>query len=276
MPLGSPDDNIEKWLVQKDRLDFGPFSMVQIRAQIERGDILADHVLIDNDSGSRCRIREYPTLGSLAKSAHRRLEQARRAQAEQRSQKSEKKKSFFTTIIVTLVVATVLGGVAFYVVSRRDTTGGKLASREEEAEVDNFLKGVKIGGMKASVKKAVHRAPGSGAPRGAADDEFNNDMNLGDVTKGGSEGDQTLDDDQIQSTMMANYRKLIPCVVHSGVSEISMEFVVRGSGKVSAVKVNGQRGGALPGCILGRMQSFSFPKFNGGKTIASWSMSMGR
>ena len=33
--------------------------------------------------------------------------------------------------------------------------------------------------------------------------------------------------------------------------------------------------GALPGCMLSRMQSFNFPKFNGNKTIASWSMSMG-
>ena len=62
----------------------------------------------------------------------------------------------------------------------------------------------------------------------------------------------------------------------SGAREIAMDFVVRGNGKVSAVKVNGQRSGALPGCILGRMQSFNFPKFNGSKTIASWSMSMGR
>jgi hypothetical protein len=55
---------------------------------------------------------------------------------------------------------------------------------------------------------------------------------------------------------------------------VNIDFVVRGSGKVSAVKVNGQRGGPFPGCVLSRMQGFGFPKFNGTKTIASWSMSM--
>jgi hypothetical protein len=52
---------------------------------------------------------------------------------------------------------------------------------------------------------------------------------------------------------------------------MSLDFVVRGNGKVSAVKVNGQKG-AFASCILSRMPTF--PKFNGSKTIASWSMSM--
>jgi serine/threonine protein kinase len=281
---GSPEDNHERFLIHKDRLDFGPFSLTQIRAQIERGEILADHILVDNDSGARCRVKDYPGLGHLTKTAHRRLEQVRRAHAEKLSEKSEKKKSFATTIIITLVVAAVMAIVAFYVVSRRDQTGGRLASREEEAaeeaEIDSFLKGVKIGGMKASVRRGpAHRGAGgpsaSASASGGSAEDFNTDTNLGDVSKG-SGGDQTLDDDQIQSTMMSNYRKLIPCIVHTGVNEIAMEFVVRGTGKVSAVKVNGQRNGSLPACILGRMQGFNFPKFDGSKTIASWSMSMGR
>jgi hypothetical protein len=269
-----PEDNIEKWLVQKDRLDFGPFSMVQLRAQIERGEFLPEHVLMDNDAGTRCRIKDYPGLGDLAKHAHRRLEQARRAQAEQKSEKSEKKKSLFTAAIVGIVLLAVAGGITVYVVSRRDgTDGGRLASREEEAEIESFLKGVKIGGMKASVRRGGgHRTGGSNS--GGAAEDFNNDSNFGDASKGFAEGDQTLDDDQIQNTMMSNYRKLVPCIMSSGAREIAMEFVVRGNGKVSAVKVNGQRTGSLPGCVLGRMQSFSFPKFNGSKTIASWSMSM--
>ena len=92
-------------------------------------------------------------------------------------------------------------------------------------------------------------AQGGNLSGGSAED-FNNDANFGDVGKGFYQGDQTLDDDQIQSTMMANYRKLIPCIVHAPVSNIALEFAVRGNGKVSAVKVNGQRTGALPGCML--------------------------
>jgi len=279
LPVG-PEDNVEKWLIHKDNLDFGPFSMVQVRAQIERGEILADHLVIDNDTGAKTRVRDIPGLGAMAKHAGRRLEAARRAQAEQRSEKSEKKKSLFTGVVVTLVLLAVAAGVGIFLLTRHDTSGGHLASREEEAEIDNFLKGVKIDVSKAVVRRAPsggHHGPGGGNLSGGSADDFNNDSNFGDVGKGLNEGDQTLDDDQIQNTMMANYRKLIPCIVHSpGVTNIALEFAVRGNGKVSAVKVNGQRTGALPACMLGRMQSFNFPKFNGSKTIASWSMSMGR
>ena len=79
--------------------------------------------------------------------------------------------------------------------------------------------------------------------------------------------------------MTANYRSLVPCIMQErsrnpGLSTINLEFVIRGTGRVSAVKVNGQRGGSFPGCVLGKMQGFGFPKFNGGKTIAGWSMRM--
>ena len=102
-------------------------------------------------------------------------------------------------------------------------------------------------------------------------------MNIGDVTKSG--GEDTLDDGVIQRVMMGSYRSLVPCLMaekhkNPGLSDMSIDFVVRGTGKVSAVKVNGQRGGAFPSCVLGRMQSFNFPRFNGSKTIASWSMSL--
>ena len=273
------DENQERWLVQKDKLDFGPFSLAQIRAQIERGEILSEHLIVDSDSGERRKVKEFPGLGEFTKSAERRREQARRAHAEQAHETVEKRKSLVTIFIVGILVLGVLGGVAFYVLSRKASDGGKLASREEEAEVDAFLKDVKINFATAHVAKKGQasgpRHPGAGA---ANDSEFNNDMNIGDVTKAGG-GDETLDDDVIQKVMMGNYRSLVPCIMAErhktpGLSDISLDFVVRGTGKVSAVKVNGQRGGPFAGCVLGRMQSFGFPKFNGSKTIASWSMQM--
>lgn len=270
IPPPSPGDSVEKWLVQKDRLDFGPFSMLQIRAQIERGEIASEHILIDTDSGVRGQVKDHPVLGPMAKTIGRRIEQMRRAEAEHQSEKSEKRKTLVTATIVGVVLLLVGGGIGAYVLSRKDTSGGKLASRQEEAEVDKFLKGVKLGSMKASVRR--------GRRGGGPSDEFNNDANFGDASRGFAVGDQTLEDGQIQDVMMANYRKLVPCIMqakaHSpGLNDVSIDFVVRGNGRVSAVKANGQSG-PFASCLLGRMQSFNFPKFNGTKTIASWSMSM--
>ncbi|HVU52807.1 MAG TPA: protein kinase [Polyangia bacterium] len=274
---GAADDTQERWLIQKDKLDFGPFSLAQIRAQIERGEIAGEHMIVDSDTGARKKVKDFPALKEFTKVAERRLEQVRRAKAEHTHEATEKKKSVATLLIVGVALVAVGGGMALYLMSRKAAEGGQLASREEEAEVDSFLKDVKLDFQTAHVAR---RSSGGGhhASSGGAADEFNNDMNMGDVTAAGG-GDESLDDGVIQRVMMGNYRSLIPCLMaekhkNPGLSEMSLDFVVRGTGKVSAVKVNGQRGGGFSSCVLGRMQSFNFPKFHGSKTIASWSMSV--
>ncbi len=272
------DESQERWLVQKDRLDFGPFSMAQIRAQISRGEILSEHLLIDTESGSRQKIRDFPLLREFAKASERQLAQSRRAAAEQRQEKTDKRKSVFTVFFVATALAVVIGGIVLYVFTRKEGDDTKIASRTDDADIDAFLKDVKLSFQRATVAKrgssgGAHHA---GASAGA-DSEFNNDANFGDASKYGQvTGDETLDDGVIEDTMMHHYRGLVPCLMaerkhNPGLSQMSLDFVVRGNGKVSAVKVNGQKG-SFAGCVLGRMPTF--PKFNGTKTIASWSMSM--
>ncbi len=167
-----------------------------------------------------------------------------------------------------------MGGVVFFVWTRKAGDGTKLASRSEDAEIDAFLKDVKLSFQGAHVAKRGQRRRTSRRRRPTS--EFSNDSNFGDASKYASAGDETLDDGVIEETMMHHYRGLVPCLMaerkhNPGLSEMSLEFVVRGTGKVSAVKVNGQKGG-FASCVLARMPTF--PKFNGSKTIASWSMSM--
>ena len=80
---------------------------------------------------------------------------------------------------------------------------------------------------------------------------------------------------------MANYRKLVPCIMderrrNPGLSDMDLEFIV--TRHRQGLRREGQRPakGPFAGCVLGRMQSFNFPKYDGSKTIASWSMSLGR
>ena len=274
---GAVDDAQERWLVQKDKLDFGPFSMAQIRAQIERGEIIGEHVVVDSDTGARKKVKEFPQLRELAKTSERRIEQQRRAHAEIKHEKNEKVKSRFVFMVGGTLLLAMLAGVGYYVLSRKGADQTKLASREEEAEIDAFLKDVKLNFQTAKVAK---RAPGGGHKSGggvAGDGDFSNDANFGDASKYASAGDEVLDDGTIEEVMRSHYRGLVPCLMQErhknpSVREMSVDFVVRGTGKVSAVKVNGQKGGSFANCVLGRMPTF--PKFNGVKTIASWSMSM--
>ncbi len=271
------DDAQERWLIQKDKLDFGPFSLAQIRAQIERGEILGEHMIVDSDTGARKKVRDFAGLGELSKSSERRLEQNRRAHAEIHHEKSEKKRARATIMMFAVVLLAVVGGVGYYALTRKSADTATLASRSEEGEIDAFLKDVKLNFVSAKVTKRGSSGGHHSSGAAANDAEFNNDANFGDASKYASGGDDVLDDGVVSDVMGSHYRGLIPCLMqerhrNSSVSEMSVEFVIRGTGKVSAVKVNGQRGGAFASCVLGRMPTF--PKFNGSKTIASWSMSL--
>lgn len=277
---GAADDQQEHWLIQKDKLDFGPFSMAQVRALIAKGDFRGDHLIVDMDTGARKKIKDHAALKEFNKEAERRLEAIRRAQAEQVSETVEKKKSLATVFIVGGALALVGIVLTGYLLSRKSAQSEKLAAREDAADVDAFLKNVKVEFATVQVQRRVAGPRRPGAPRGGGDDPFSMDQNLGDLTQGGGGDDETLDAGVIQKVMVGHFRSLVPCVSaerrrNPGLSNIALDFVILGSGKVSAVKVNGQRQGGLPACIQGKMQSFGFPRFNGSKTVASWSFRMG-
>jgi serine/threonine-protein kinase len=273
---GAIDDAQERWLIQKDRLDFGPFSLAQIRAQIQRGEIIGEHMIVDSDTGARQKVKDFSPLRDFARHSERQIEQNRRAHAEIKHEKSEKAKRALTFTIATIALLAIAAGGGWYVLTRKAADKTTLAERSEDAEIDAFLKDVKLSFQKASTVKhgGGHRGGGGSV---AGDGDFSNDVNFGDASKHGSGGDELLDDQVIEEVMMKHYRGLVPCLMQErhknpGVSEMSVDFVVRGTGKVSAVKVNGQKGGSFANCVLGRMPTF--PKYNGNKTIASWSMSM--
>ena len=263
-------EEYERWLIQKDNLDFGPFSLAQVMAQMEKGVFTGDHFIVDADSGDRQKIKEHPQLAEFARGVERKLEAQRRTRAEAVHEHTERRKGRWTFAIIGIAVLVIAAGMTFYLKNRKAAVNDVLASRVSEADVDKFLNGVKV--EFAQPKHAGgggRRRPGGGIA-GRAED-FNNAMDYGDVTKDG--GDAILDEGTIDRVMRANYRKIVPCVMQGGVRTVELDFVVQPTGRVRAVQVNGQRSGAIPVCILNQMQSFGFPSYKGKNTIAGWSMS---
>jgi hypothetical protein len=79
--------------------------------------------------------------------------------------------------------------------------------------------------------------------------------------------------------MAQNFGTLTPCVLEekrrdTSLKEVQIEFLVKGSGAVSAVRTNGQRTGPLYDCMLAKMKQIKFPSFNGPQTRAGFSMSL--
>ena len=261
-------EEYERWLVQKDSLDFGPFSLAQVMAQMEKGIFGGEHFIVDADSGDRQKIKDHPQLAEFTRVVERKIESQRRTRAEQAHEHAERRKGRWFILIIGLALAVVGAGMWIYLKDRKAAVVDVLASRVSEADVDKFLNGVKV--EFAQPKRAASGRRVGGGVAGRAED-FTNDMNLGDVTQEGS--DAILDEGTVDRVMRANYRRLVPCAMAGGIRTVEIDFVIQPTGRVKAVQVNGQRRGAMPVCVLNQMQSFGFPSYKGKNTIANWSMS---
>jgi hypothetical protein len=263
-------EEYERWLVQKDSLDFGPFSLAQVMAQMEKGVFGGEHFIVDADSGDRQKIKDHPQLAEFTRVVERKLEAQRRTRAEQAHEHTERRKGRWFVAIVGLALLAVGGGLWFYLKNRKAAQDDVLASRVSESDIDRFLSGVKVEfAQPKRVGGGGRRAVGGGVA--GRPEDFANVMDYGDVTKEG--GDAILDEGTVDKVMRANYRKLVPCAIAAGIRTIELDFVIQPTGRVKAVRVNGQGKGAMPVCILSQMQSFGFPAYKGKNTIAGWSMS---
>jgi serine/threonine protein kinase len=261
-------EEYERWLIQKDNLDFGPFSLAQVMSQMDKGVFSGDNFIVDADSGDRQKIKDHPQLAEYCRVVERKLEAQRRTEAEQVHEHIERRKGRWTLAIFGIAILVVAGGLLFFLKGRKAAQEATLASRVSEADVDKFLKDVKI--EFAKPKRSGGSGHRGGGIAGRAED-FTNNMDLGDVSQGG--GDAILDEGTIDRVMRSNYRKLVPCAMQGGLRTVEIDFVVQPTGRIKAVQVNGQRKGGVPVCVLNQMQSFGFPSYKGKNTIASWSMS---
>ncbi|MEK6606885.1 MAG: protein kinase [Myxococcota bacterium] len=282
--LGSSDESAERWLVQRDRLDFGPFSLDALKKQIRADQFDAQHVIVDQATGERGRIGDHPLLTAFMAELAAERERKRRDEADRATHVAEKRG---TTVVWGTLLA--LGAAcAFAVVwwvSRAPDTKDAMVYRDRAAEIEGGLKAIDIAwkprakGAKRAARKGgagagASSAPGS-APTGA--DEFDSAVMLGDAEQAG--GDEQLSEDVIQDVMIKSFGLLKGCVLEErrrnrGLASVDMDFIVHGDGHVSAVRVNGERGGALHDCMLGQMKRVSFPKYDGPRTQAGFSMSL--
>src|SRR5262249_61122310 len=94
--------------------------------------------------------------------------------------------------VVLIAVLAVGAAGTWYVLTRKAADKTTIAERSEDAEIDAFLKEVKVSFAKVST---VKRGSGGGHHGGAGlagDGDFSNDANFGDASKHGPGGAETL------------------------------------------------------------------------------------
>jgi serine/threonine protein kinase len=262
----------ERWLVSKGKVDFGPYSFAHIKEGIQKDEILPGHILIDNETGQRSDVIDHPGLHDLVMEAAQKREDARRVNVEQHVEKHDKRRGFALYGFIGGGVA-ILGVVTFLVIKAVKKDSTKVVGKETA-----LLGGADLKGLKMTTVKRVNEKPGQrpSRPSGKPSDPGFDDSKTLDLN--GEGGEEQLDENQINDVIHRHGDSLGGCLLaeanRGGSSKADIEFIVQGNGKVSGVRVNGETGSALAGCIRGRMQSFQFPPFNGSRTKASFDMSL--
>jgi serine/threonine protein kinase len=265
-------DTTEKWLVQKGRLDYGPFSLADIVQQIKSHQIVAGNVMIDKDSGGRFNVEEHPILGPMVEEARFAKDTARRAEAEERHQSSAKTRgAMFFGVIAVGVIGLGIGTV--FLVKKLGSDEGKSASGVEA-----------VGGGKLDIKVSMPKAPpkvahkgggghhGGGHAGGAggnSSDTLTFDMSGDDDDDSGA----PLDMGTVYNVYSRKAGALVGCAQRNGVSDAAIAISIDGkSGRVTRVTVNGGTSGDLYNCLSNVLHSLQFPTTTAPRTRAEFNL----
>lgn len=265
------DEEHERWLIQKDNLDFGPYRLGDVKSQIETGQILGNHTIVDMDNGEKRDVKDHPLLRDLVRLSKERLDAEKMIVNEQEQSRSRRRRTLILGSSFLGLLIIVGGGVTAYVLRPRQTT--KIVYRDRDEEL---LKGIDIT-MKVDAPAKGEKHHG-GPRRSGGKNDYSDVTALGDATQAG--GNETLGQDVVQKVMSSNFGVLKGCVLEEkrrnpALRSVDMDFVIKGTtGRVSGVRVNGDTTSPLASCMFGKMQAVVFPKFNGAQTHASFSLAL--
>jgi hypothetical protein len=261
-------DTTEKWLISRNRMDFGPFSLADVIAQIERGECVAGHYIQDKDSGARTDVGEHPLLGPIVEASRQQRDDQRRAQAEIKEQSRDKKRG---AMLYGLIGLGVLGAAAaVYLILRsvqHDDGDHKIAT---VSTLDGASLKVKVSEPKKP--PAVHHKAAGQRPAGQPGNTGDRlTLDLSDD----SDETETLDMHAVYGVYSRYGGRLGGCLQSSGEHAANIGIIIDGpSGRVTWVKVNDKQAGGLYSCLSGALRGMQFPRIHGPRTRAEFDIAM--
>jgi hypothetical protein len=276
---GALSDTSEKWLVSKGRLDYGPFSLADVVAQIEKGDIVSGNIIMDKDTGARSDVGEHPLLGPMIDAARARMDDQRRAQAEVKVQSREKARGAMLYAVIGLGVAgAAVGGYFIINAVRHDDAKKEVAgiSKLDGAQLKVSVSLPKVPPAQHHASGGGHHTNNGGGPGGpggpgGANSSENMQLDLSDD----SDETETLGMDKVYAVYSTHGAQLGGCLQSTGASAANIGIIIDGpSGRVKWVKVNGQQSGGTYNCISRAMRGMQFPTIHGPRTRAEFDINL--
>ena len=269
------ENDAARWMVVKDNLDHGPFSGRELVQLLLKGEVLADHGLLNLDSGQRRKIKDAPEFAEFAEQFKMKKAAADHKVALAQSATREKRSFVAKGAILAAVVAAVGLGVGIFFLTRPDATEEELA---ETNLADLYERGeIEITGSAGLLEDPAPtgrrgRRRGGGARGGLSyEDAMNEVVDLGNVQQGGSMS--RLTPQQVAGVMNQNINRLLPCVAREpNVGTVRIEMAIAGSGQVLGASVrNGSA--AFQSCVESRVRAVRFPSFGAPRMGASFTFS---
>lgn len=260
-------DTTEKWLISRSRMDYGPFSLADVIAQIERGEVVAGNFIQDKDSGARTDVGDHPLLAPIVEASRQQRDDQRRAQAEVKEQSRDKKRG---AMLYGLIGVGVLGAAAaVYLILKsvgHDDAGPK-------GTAVSTLDGASLKVTVSAPKKppAAPRKASGKRPAGQANTGENLALDMSDD----SDETETLDMGTVYGVYSRYGGRLGGCLAGGGERSANIGIIIDGpSGRVTWVKVNDKQAGGLYSCMSGVLRGMQFPKIHGPRTRAEFDIAM--
>ncbi len=282
---GVHDQDAEKWMVTKDKMDHGPFRTREIVQMIVRWEIEGQHMVQNIETGIRVKLRESEDFKEAVERARVAKIKHEQQLALQQSEKAEKRggiaKIFIVFIVIGslgLIVGSVFAGRAIY----KSAVGG------DEQSIDDLMADGKLkidmgqgGIVEGEAKKKGKRKGGGGGGGGGTlsyDEYMNQGVDLGNVAEGGM---TQLSQSQINSVMSSQGKALYTCIYSElkkdpGLKKVSLKFAIDGAtGGVQGVTVTSGGSSEFQSCISQKMKNIKFPKFGAPRMGATFFLTVG-
>jgi serine/threonine protein kinase len=261
------DDEDKKFMVQKGRLDYGPYSSTEIRTKAIDELIDPEHIIVNIDSGFRKKLEKHPDFIDFMGEYLRRMELKRREKAEVVVAVKEKQQSRTFKLAIALgvvgIIAIVASMLLYKTVVDSSTKKRRKLFDSGEAEFEVAVKGK--GGAKSKKRRRKRRRRRRGGKRRRKRGSKGGG--------GGSAGDEikvyALDNVQLTRTQINSIVKPAigsiakSCIPSSG--RIYISYQVNGRrGKVAyaSAKLNGKKDKKISRCAYRILKKLKFPKLN--------------
>lgn len=272
------ENDAARWMVEKGRLDHGPFAGRELINMIANGEVLGDHSLLNMDTGMRKPVCEYPEFVEFVEQYRLKKAALDEKSAIASAAKVEKASNAAKFMVASGVILSILLLVGVYFLTReseqtRTIADADLADLYERGDVQiEGSAGILPDPPRGSGRRRSGARRAGGGAGTSYEDAMNQVVEIGDATRSGGEG--RLSPAQVVGAMNGRINTLFSCVseeLRGGrtLGRVRVDLAIAGSGQVLGSSV---RAGSpeFQRCVQQRVAAVRFPSFGAPRMGASY------